>query len=117
MKRRDFLKTGMAGIALLSLKTLGCSSSGSDNYVGYQFDLTIGAALFEMIDGKKVFMWTFFDPKVGPHMPGPVIMALVMLTDETAQGLEIDDVSSAQTAQLQRYAGQSAARRRACASA
>jgi FtsP/CotA-like multicopper oxidase with cupredoxin domain len=63
----------MAGIALLSLKTLGCARSSSDDYVGYEFDLTIGAALFEMVDGKKVFMWAFVDPKVGARMPGPVI--------------------------------------------
>lgn len=72
MNRRDFLKTGMAGIAFLSLKTLGCARS--ENYVGYEYDLTIGAALFEMVDGKKVFMWAFIDPKQGAHMPGPVIM-------------------------------------------
>ena len=71
MNRRVFLKTGMAGIAFLSLKTLGCGRS--DNYVGYEFDLTIGAALFEMVDGKKVFMWTFEDPKKGARMPGPII--------------------------------------------
>jgi FtsP/CotA-like multicopper oxidase with cupredoxin domain len=74
MNRRDFIKTGMAGIAFLSLKSLGCARSGSDNYVGYEFSLTIGAALFEMVDGKKVFMWTFEDPQKGPRMPGPVIM-------------------------------------------
>ena len=49
MNRRDFLKTGMAGVALLSLKTLGCARSESGNYVGYEFDLTIGAAFFEMV--------------------------------------------------------------------
>lgn len=71
MNRRDFLKTGMAGIAFLSLKTLGCGRT--DNYVGYEFDLTISAALFEMVDGRKVFMWTFEDPTKGARMPGPVI--------------------------------------------
>ncbi|MBI2354943.1 MAG: multicopper oxidase domain-containing protein [Deltaproteobacteria bacterium] len=73
MNRRDFLKTGMAGLAFLSLKTLGCSSSNSSGYLGTTFDLTIGAALFEMIDGRTVFMWTFEDPQAGPRMPGPVI--------------------------------------------
>src|SRR6266702_3719531 len=73
MNRRDFLKTGMAGIAFLSLKTLGCSSSNSSGYVGDTYALTIGAALFEMIDGNKVFMWSFEAPQSGPHMPGPVI--------------------------------------------
>jgi FtsP/CotA-like multicopper oxidase with cupredoxin domain len=72
MNRREFLKTGMAGIALLSLKTLGCSSSNAP-YSGAQFDLTIGAALFEMVDGTTVFMWAFEDPLTGPRMPGPVI--------------------------------------------
>ncbi|HEY5975365.1 MAG TPA: multicopper oxidase domain-containing protein [Geobacteraceae bacterium] len=72
MNRRDFLKTGMAGIAFLSLKTLGCSS-GSDNYVGTEFELTIGAGLFEMVDGQKVFMWSFEDQQGVPRMPGPVI--------------------------------------------
>lgn len=71
MNRRDFLKTGMAGIAFLSLKTLGCGRT--DNYVGYEFDLTISAALFEMVDGRTVFMWTFEDPTKGARMPGPVI--------------------------------------------
>lgn len=72
MKRRDFLKTGMAGIAFLSLKTLGCSSA-TDNYVGTEFDLTIGAGLFEMIDGRSVFMWSFEDQQNVPRMPGPII--------------------------------------------
>jgi len=62
----------MAGIAFLSLKTLGCSSA-TDNYVGTEFDLTIGAGLFEMIDGRSVFMWSFEDQRNVPRMPGPVI--------------------------------------------
>jgi FtsP/CotA-like multicopper oxidase with cupredoxin domain len=90
MNRRDFLKTGVAGIALLSLSTLGCSSSTSSsssltntgdqpgtgdqpNNNGNAFALTIGAALFEMVDGRTVFMWAFEDPVTGPRMPGPVI--------------------------------------------
>lgn len=72
MNRRDFLKTGMAGLALLSLKTLGCSSS-DPAYRGTTFNLNISAALFEMIDGRKVFMWSFHDPQSAPRMPGPVI--------------------------------------------
>ncbi len=72
MNRREFLKTGMTGIAFLSLKTLGCSSA-MDNYVGAEFDLTIGAGLFEMIDGRSVFMWSFEDQRNVPRMPGPVI--------------------------------------------
>ena len=71
MDRREFLKTGAAGIAFLSLKTLGCSSS--PGYRGTTFWLNITAALFEMIDGRTVFMWSFEDPQSGPRMPGPVI--------------------------------------------
>ncbi len=78
----------MMGIAALSLKTLGCSRSPSAANVASPppggdraMELVITEALFEMIDGQTVYMWSFRDPNqtdpllAGPRMPGPVFFA------------------------------------------
>ena len=96
MKRRDFLKYsgyGLAGILV------GCSSGGNGSsnappgggggggggdggagngggtppLVAKTFNVTMSAALFEMVDGQTVFMWSFTDPQGVPRMPGPIL--------------------------------------------
>jgi FtsP/CotA-like multicopper oxidase with cupredoxin domain len=99
MKRRDFLKYSGFGIAGI---LVGCSGGydrngdspgggdgggggGGDDGAGNGggdgggvnppakiFNVSMAAALFEMIDGETVFMWSFTDPQGVPRMPGPV---------------------------------------------
>ena len=99
MKRRDFLKYSGFGIAGI---LVGCSGGGNGSSNGGNgggdgggggggnggggggnggganppdkiFNVTMTAALFEMIDGETVFMWSFTDPQGVPRMPGPVL--------------------------------------------
>ena len=96
MKRRDFLKYSGFGIAGI---LVGCSGGnggsntppgggggggdgsgdggdgnggGTTPLVAKIFNVTMTAALFEMVDGQTVFMWSFTDPQGVPRMPGPV---------------------------------------------
>ena len=97
MKRRDFLKYSGFGIAGI---LVGCSGGGNGGSNGSNgggdgggggnggggggngigganppdkiFNVTMAAALFEMVDGQTVFMWSFTDPQGVPRMPGPV---------------------------------------------
>lgn len=82
IRRREFLRWGTAGLAALSLKaigsprTSGSSSSSSAQAAGTQVTMSIGEALFEMVDGQLVYMWAFEDPVEGPLVPGPVLEAV-----------------------------------------
>lgn len=80
MKRRDFLKYSAFGIAGILVGCGGGSNGGNGtggdgggvNPPDKTFNLSMAAALFEMIDGETVFMWSFTDPQGVPRMPGPV---------------------------------------------
>jgi FtsP/CotA-like multicopper oxidase with cupredoxin domain len=95
MKRRDFLKYSGFGIAGI---LVGCSSGGNGGSppggggdgggggggdggggggvvlppADKIFNVSMAAGLFEMVDGKTVFMWSFTDAQGVPRMPGPV---------------------------------------------
>lgn len=84
MKRRDFLRYGLVGIVTLST---GCFARGPRpallskqvvHHSHHVFDipLNITEALFEMVDGTPVYLWSFEDPAMGPRFPGPVIEAM-----------------------------------------
>lgn len=97
MKRRDFLKYSGYGLAGILVGCSGGSNGGSNTPPGgggdggdgsgdggdgngggttplvtRTFNVTMAAALFEMVDGQTVFMWSFTDPQGVPRMPGPV---------------------------------------------
>lgn len=74
MKRRDFIKCGLAGIAILSTKWLaGCLED--EDYTGVEITLNISEAYLEMIDSTPVYMWLFSTNETGPRFPGPLIEA------------------------------------------
>jgi hypothetical protein len=75
--RREFLKVGAGGLAAIAvggLKLPPIFRSTVDAAVR-TIDLTMEAALVEMVDFTAVFMWLFGTPALGPSFPGPVILA------------------------------------------
>jgi hypothetical protein len=77
MKRREFIKYGMTGLAAIAVGGLGIPpiSPRPANAANLLIDLSMEAALVEMIDLTQVFHWVFASPQTGPSFPGPVIFA------------------------------------------
>lgn len=86
MNRREFLKIGISGVAVLTLAPLaGCAGKGGGGTGGAAAGqqgtrtLVIDEALFEMVDGEFVYMMAFRDPSDPqaslPRVPGPLITA------------------------------------------
>jgi FtsP/CotA-like multicopper oxidase with cupredoxin domain len=77
MKRREFIKHGMTGLAAIAVGGLGIPSffPRQAHAANFTIRLSIEAALVEMIDLTQVFHWVFASPQTGPSFPGPVIFA------------------------------------------
>lgn len=77
MKRREFIKIGMTGLAAIAVGTVRIPFLfRSQAYAaGQVIDLSMEAAMVEMVDGTPVFHWLFSSPQSGPNFPGPVIFA------------------------------------------
>lgn len=77
MKRREFIKTGLSGLAAIAVGSVSLPHLFRFEAFAAQrsIDLTMDAALVEMIDGSQVFHWLFGSPASGPSFPGPVIFA------------------------------------------
>jgi FtsP/CotA-like multicopper oxidase with cupredoxin domain len=77
MKRREFLKTGLSGLAAIAVGSV--SLPHLFRFEAYaanrSIDLTMDAALVEMVDGSQVFHWLFGSAGTGLSFPGPVIFA------------------------------------------
>jgi hypothetical protein len=76
MKRREFLKLATCGLTAIATGSISKIPPifESEAYAAAQtINLTIQAALAEMIDLTQVFMWLFGTP-TGPSFPGPVIV-------------------------------------------
>jgi len=77
MKRREFIKTGLSGLAAIAVGSVSLPHLFRFEALAAQrgIDLTMDAALVEMVDGSQVFHWLFGTPASGPSFPGPVIFA------------------------------------------
>lgn len=77
MKRREFIKYGMTGLAAIAVGGLDIPSffPRQAHAAAFTVDLSMEAALVEMIDLTQVFHWVFASPQIGPSFPGPVIFA------------------------------------------
>jgi FtsP/CotA-like multicopper oxidase with cupredoxin domain len=83
MKRRDFIKTGLTGLAAITVGNVKIPGLfRTEAFAAIQtIDLTMEAAMVEMIDGTQVFHWVFSafntatPPVLTPRFPGPVIFA------------------------------------------
>ena len=77
MKRREFLKTGLGGLAAIAVVSLRLPHMFRTYAfaAGRSIDLTMEPALVEMIDKSQVFHWLFSSAATGPSFPGPVIFA------------------------------------------
>ena len=76
MKRRDFIKIGMGGLAAIVADPLFKIPPifRSEAHAAVRtFNLTMEAAIVEMIDRTEVFHWLFSSAQTGPSFPGPVI--------------------------------------------
>lgn len=77
MKRREFLKVGLGGLAAIAVGNLHLprlfriEAFAADRTI----DLTMEAALVEMVDRTRVFHWLFSSAATGPSFPGPVVFA------------------------------------------
>jgi hypothetical protein len=106
MKRRDFLKFGTTGLAVVAVGTMadwpmfwrGSQASATSLGSG-SLDLEMVEAAAEMVDGIQVPMWAFklkgtdhADLAGGARIPGPVLLALegdrlrLRITNRIAQG-------------------------------
>jgi hypothetical protein len=77
MKRREFIKYGMTGLAAIAVGGLDLPPifPRQADAANLLVDLSMEAALVEMIDLTPVFHWVFASPQTGPSFPGPVIFA------------------------------------------
>jgi FtsP/CotA-like multicopper oxidase with cupredoxin domain len=77
MKRRQFLKMGMCGLAAAAVGSTGLPlilQEPKAHAANVIVNLNMIEVLVEMIDLTQVFMWSFEDAN-GPHIPGPLISA------------------------------------------
>lgn len=77
MNRREFIKTGISGLAAITVGSLKIPGIfRSEAFAASQsIDLSMEAAMVEMIDRSQVFHWLFSSQAAGPSFPGPVIFA------------------------------------------
>lgn len=77
MKRREFIKMGMTGLAAITVGTVKIPGLfRTEAFAAAKtIDLSMEAAMVEMVDGTLVFHWLFSSPSSGPNFPGPVIFA------------------------------------------
>jgi len=77
MKRRDFIKIGLSGLAAITVGRVKIPGLfRTEAFAAAQtVNLTMEAALVEMVDGTQVFHWLFGSSATGPSFPGPVIFA------------------------------------------
>ncbi len=72
LTRRRFLQTGVTGLGVIALGTLGATFPTPLAAQTQQIRLIMREALVEMVDLSKTYMW-LFDDGVTPRFPGPVI--------------------------------------------
>ena len=77
MKRREFIKMGMTGLAAITVGSVRIPGMfRTEAFAAAQtIDLSMEAAMVEMVDGTQVFHWLFSSLLTGPNFPGPVIFA------------------------------------------
>lgn len=77
MKRREFIKYGACGLAAIAAGGLDLPALAprQAHAAALTVNLSLEAALVEMIDLTQVFHWVFASPQTGPSFPGPVIFA------------------------------------------
>ncbi len=77
MKRRDFIKTGLSGLAAIAVGGVGLPQLfRSESFaLDRTVKLSMEGALVEMVDRSKVFHWLFSSAATGPSFPGPVLFA------------------------------------------
>ena len=77
MKRREFLKIGLSGLAAIAVGSAHLPYLFRVNAFAANrtIDLAMEPAMVEMIDRSKVFHWLFGSAATGPSFPGPVIFA------------------------------------------
>jgi FtsP/CotA-like multicopper oxidase with cupredoxin domain len=75
MKRRDFIKLGMTGLAAITVGSVRIPGLFRTEAfaAASTIDLTMEAAMVEMVDGTQVFHWLFGSAGTGPSFPGPVL--------------------------------------------
>jgi FtsP/CotA-like multicopper oxidase with cupredoxin domain len=79
MKRRDFIKTGLTGLAAITVGNVKIPGLfRTEAFAAARtIDLTMEAAMVEMVDGTQVFHWVFSSPlstpAIGPSFPGPAL--------------------------------------------
>ena len=81
MDRREFLKQGLTGLAAITVGSVHIPHLFRSEALAAArtVDLTMEAALVEMVDGTQLFHWVFSSPlstpAIGPSFPGPAIFA------------------------------------------
>lgn len=77
MKRRDFIKMGITGLAAITVGSVKIPGLfRTEAFAAAQtIDLSMEAAMVEMVDGSQVFHWLFASTQTGPSFPGPVLFA------------------------------------------
>jgi FtsP/CotA-like multicopper oxidase with cupredoxin domain len=78
VKRRDFIKCGAAGLTTLALGSMDSLIFRKEAEAAtLTFDLSMEAALVEMVDTRNVFFWLFqLQGASAPSIPGPVLFAV-----------------------------------------
>jgi hypothetical protein len=79
VKRRDFIKYGACGLTTMALGSMGLSHifRKTAQAATLTFNLSMEAALVEMVDTRRVFFWLFQLQGVpAPSIPGPVLFAV-----------------------------------------
>ena len=83
MKRRDFIKIGMSGLAYISAGSamgIGAGATTASAQVArpsglaYGINLTMEEVMLEMVDKIPVYHWAYTDGVNGFRIPGPVIV-------------------------------------------
>jgi len=77
MKRREFIKMGITGLAAITVGSVKIPGLfRTEAFAAAQtIDLSMEAAMVEMVDGTQVFHWLFSSAQTGPSFPGPVLFA------------------------------------------
>jgi len=75
MDRREFLKQGLTGLAAITVGSVHIPHLFRSEALAAArtVDLTMEAALVEMVDGTQLFHWVFSSPLSTPAMTSPSI--------------------------------------------